>query len=229
MSFFKCLPLLILASSMLHAEAIPKAYLRALESEDFKVRESAQSDVLAWSRKNSKVAVNELTRLCSEQGSPSPEVRERCMQVLRQLADDAFAMEGEGYVGVSMRDQMVRVPGEASDRWAVMVIEVVADSAAAEGGLKAGDAIVEMDGQRWKQEASALFSEQIRKRKPGSRVKFGVLRDGKVQNVLIKLRRRPAEADLMIFGGDAEQMKAVEKRAADEYFQRWIDEKKAGE
>jgi hypothetical protein len=226
MSFFKCLLVLVVTPALMYAEEIPKVFLKSLESENFKARESAQMDVLMWARKNPRAAVNELLRLSSDGGSPSPEVQERCMQVLRQLAADAFALEGDGYVGVSMRDQMVRVPGDQSDRWAVMVIEVVADSAAAESGLRAGDAIVELDGQRWKQEASNLFSEQIRKHKPGTRVSLGVLRDGKVQNIRIKLRRRPVDADLMMFGKDPEEMKAMEQKAVEAHFQRWLIEKK---
>jgi membrane-associated protease RseP (regulator of RpoE activity) len=219
--------LLVVTSSVIWAEAVPKGVFKALESEDFKLRESAQMDVLVWARKNPRVAVNELLRLSADSGSPSPEVRERCMQVLRQLAADEFATEGDGYVGISMRDQMVRVPGEQSDRWAVMVMEVVADSAAAESGLSAGDVIVELDGQRWKQEASNLFSEQIRKHKPGARVRLGVLRDGKLLNISVKLRRRPAHADQFMLGVDADEQKAMEQQAMEVHFERWLIEKRA--
>ncbi|MFN6018363.1 MAG: PDZ domain-containing protein [Verrucomicrobiota bacterium] len=226
MSFYKCLLLFVAMTSALCAQAIPKSFLKALESEDFKARETAQSEVLSWAKKNPKAAVAELLRLSSDAGSPSPEVRERCMQVLRQLAADDFAKEGDGYLGVRMRDLMVQMPGNKPDRWAVMVIEVVADSAAAKCGLKAGDAIVELDGQTWQQEASKSFSEQIRKRKPGSRVVLKVLRDGVLEDLRVELGRRPADADQLMPGMDPEGQKALEQKAKDAHFERWLLEKK---
>jgi len=227
MLFFKCLLLYVTITSVLCAEAIPKGLLKALESEDFKARETAQADLLAWTRKNPKVAVTELLRLSSETGSPSPEVRERCMQVLRQLAGDDFAKEGDGYLGVRMSDRMVQMPGNKPDRWAVVVIEVVANSAAAKCGLKAGDAILELDGQTWQREASKPFSEQIRKRKPGTRVRLRVLRDGALEDLRVELGRRPADADQLMPGVDPEGHKVLEQQAVDAHFERWLLEKKA--
>ncbi|MCX6846020.1 MAG: PDZ domain-containing protein [Verrucomicrobia bacterium] len=226
MSFFKCLLLFVTMPTVLGAQAIPKSFLKALESEDFKARESAQSDVLSWARKNPKAALAELLRLSADASSPNPEVRERCMQVLRQLATDDFAKEGDGYLGVRMNDRMVRMPENQPDRWAVVVIEVVADSAAAKCGLKAGDAIVGLDGQTWEQEASKPFSEQIRKRKPGIRVNLRVLRDGALEDLRVELGRRPADADQLMPGMDLEEQKALEQRAKDAHFQRWLLEKK---
>ena len=226
MSFFKCLLFCVMMSTVLGAQAIPKSFLKALESEDFKARVSAESDVLSWARKNPKAAVVELMRLSSDHGSPSPEVRERCMQVLRQLAADDFAKEGDGYLGVRMNDRMVRMPGNKPDLCAVMVIEVVADSAAAKSGLKAGDAIVELDGQTWQQEASRPFSEKIRKCKPGTRVSLRVLREGELQTIRVDLRRRPADVDQLVPGMGPEGQIDLEQRAKEEHFQRWLLEKK---
>ena len=226
MSYSRCLIFCAMWSTALCADVAPKALLKALESEDFAVRESAQSDLLLWARKNPKGSVSELLRLSSEAGSPSPEVRERCMQVLRQLAADDFAKEGDGYLGVRMEDRLMRIPGESAERWAVVVLEVVADSAAAKCGLKIGDAIVELDGQVWNQQASMLFSEQIRKRKPGTRVRLRIVRDGVLQSIRGELARRPAEADLFMPGTDPEEGKALEQKARDTHFQRWLSEKR---
>jgi predicted metalloprotease with PDZ domain len=225
MSFFKLLLLVVMTTS-LSAEVIPKVFLKAMESEDFRERESAQSDLLSWVRKNPKAAVAELLRHSTKGGSSSPEVRERCMQVLRQLAADDFAKEGDGYLGVRMNDRMVRMPGNQPDRWAVVVTEVVADSAAAKCGLKAGDAIVGLNGQTWQQEASKPFSEQIRKRKPGTRVNLRVLRDEGLQDLRVDLGRRPADADQFIPNMDPEGQQALEQKAKEAYFERWLLEKK---
>lgn len=226
MSLFKCLLLYSFIPTVLCAETIPKVFLKALESEDFRARESAEADVLLWARKTPKLAVAELLRLSSDGGSPSPEVRERCMQVLRQLAADDFAKEGDGYLGVRMDDRLVQMLGNQPDSWSVTVLEVVPDSAAAKCGLQVGDAIVEVDGQGWQQAASMLFSEKIRKCKPGTRVNLKVLRDGKLQNIRAVLGRRPADADLFMPGTDPEAGKALEQQAKDAHFQRWLTEKK---
>lgn len=226
MSFTNCLLLFVTLPCVLGAEAIPKSFLKAMESEDFKARESAQTNVLSWARKNPKTAVAELLQLSADAGSHSPEVRERCLQVLRQLAADDFAKEGDGYLGVRMNDRMVQMPGNQPDRWAVVVVEVVADSAAARCGLKAGDAIVGLDGQTWQQEASKSFSELIRKRKPGTRVNLRVLRDGALEDIRVELGRRPADADQLMPGMDPEGQKALEQQSKDAHFQRWLLEKK---
>lgn len=226
MSFSKWLLLYSVIPSVLCAEPISKSFLKDLESEDFKVRESAQADVLLWARKNPSLAVVELLRLSSNGGSPSPEVRDRCMQVLRQLAEDEFAKEGEGYLGVRTGDLMVQIPENKADAWAVTMLEVLPDSAAAKCGLRVGDAIVELNGQRWQQEASKLFSEQIRKLRPGTRVLLRVVRDGKLQNIRAELGRRPANADLFMPGMDPKVGDAMEQQAKDAHFQRWLTEKK---
>lgn len=226
MSFSKCLLIYSVMTSVLCAEPIAKGLLKGLESEDFKVRESAQADVLLWARKNPKLAVPELLRLSSDGGSPSPEVRDRCMQVLRQLAEDEFAKGGEGYLGVRMGDLMIPMPENQPDAWAVTLLEVVPDSAASKCGLRVGDAIVALNGQGWQQEASKSFSEQIRKLRPGTGVQLRIVRDGKVQNTRVELGRRPADADLFMPGMDTELGKAMEQQAKDAHFQRWLTEKK---
>jgi hypothetical protein len=71
-----------------------------------------------------------------------------------------------------------------------------------------------------------LFSEKIRKCKPGTRVNLKVLRDGKLQNIRAVLGRRPADADLFMPGTDPEAGKALEQQAKDAHFQRWLTEKK---
>lgn len=225
---FKCLLLSVMLSAALIADVVPMALLKALESEDFKVREAAQTDLLLWARKNPQERIVEMLRLSSDGGSPSPEVRERCMQVLRQLAEDDFAREGEGYLGVRMNDRMLRLPKSQQDRWAVVVADVLPDSAAEKCGLKAGDAILELDSQAWREAGSRWFSGQIRKRRPGTRVQLKILRNEALQNIRVELGCRPADADQMFVPGvDPEERKALDQQAKDAHFQRWLLEKKA--
>lgn len=57
------------------------------------------------------------------------------------------------------------------------IVEVVADSAAEDAGVKVGDIITEMDGQKLSGEENSL-SEIIQDKKPGSKIELKVWRNG---------------------------------------------------
>lgn len=214
---------MLLAQSV-SAAKLPAALHAGLGSEDFKQREKAQADLLSWVKKNPNERVRELLRASSD--SEDPEVRERCMEILRNLAADDYALEGDGYLGVQMDDRMIEVPGDKQQRWVVFVLAVVPDSAAAKAGLRAGDAMVSLEGESWPEAWARHFSERIRKRKPGTRVRLGVLREGVMQDMRVELGRRPLGLDAMFTEMDQEARDAMEKQAKDAHFQRWLLEKK---
>ena len=58
-------------------------------------------------------------------------------------------------------------------------------------------------------------------------VTLQIVRDGVLQSMRGELARRPAEADLFMPGTDPEEGKALEQKARDAHFQRWLTEKKA--
>ena len=46
-----------------------------------------------------------------------PEVRERCLAILRDLVNDEYLKDGEGYIGIRMQDEMATaVPGDVKPR-----------------------------------------------------------------------------------------------------------------
>jgi C-terminal processing protease CtpA/Prc len=217
--------LLMAASSF--ALELPAGPFANLKSEDFKTREAAQEDLLKWARERREQAMDEF--FLQSRRADDPEVRERCLAVLRELVIEDYLKEGEGYIGIRMRDEFANVPDDPRARGVIRVIEVVPDSAAEEAGLELNDLIVSLDGKVWHQEpASAAFGDLVRKMKPGHKVKLDVLRDGKIINVEVKLGRRPLIADSMFFNDPETDVEALEKNLKDDYFKRWLDLKKSG-
>ncbi len=77
------------------------------------------------------------------------------------------------YLGVSLESAVVSVDGVA--RQGAGITDVVADTAAAEGGLRAGEAIIEVDGETVRG-ADSLIA-QVREREPGTQVTLTVVSD----------------------------------------------------
>ena len=69
---------------------------------EYRVREKAQSDLLAQARQRPEASKDELFQIA--QTSQDPEIRERCLGVLRQLLTDQYMSEGQGFVGIGRMD-----------------------------------------------------------------------------------------------------------------------------
>lgn len=205
---------------------LPAEPLLNLKSEEFRQRESAQADLLVWARAHPEPAMDALFRHSRE--AADPEVRERCLAVLRALVNDEYLTEGEGYIGIRMQDEFANVPGDPKPRSVIRVIQVIAESAAQHAGLQPNDLIAGLADQVWHEGAvSRLFSEKIRQLKPRTKVKLQVLRDGKLQAIEVTLGRRPFIADLMLPDERAVDPESAERAARDAYFRRWLERKKS--
>lgn len=157
-----------------------------------------------------------------------PEVRERCLAILRELVNDEYLKEGEGFIGIRMREEAAHVPGDPKQRTVIRVIQVVPDSAAHKAGVKLNDLIAGLDDEVWHGESALLpFSNQIRQHKPGSRVMLRILRDGKMIDLEVKLGRRPLGADHPFLDQRQADLDAAEKAAMDAYFRRWLERRKS--
>lgn len=205
------------------ATDLPEGALAGFKSDEFKVREAAQAELLAWGRVKPDAAKEFL--FDQSRRAEDPEVRERCLAVLRDLVIDEYLQDGEGYVGIRMQDEVAAVPGSPKPLSAIRVIEVVADTAAHQAGLRLNDLIVGLEGGVWPQErgaASLAFSGKVRQFKPGTRITLKILRDGKLLDVALKLGRRPPYADnpFLEMQGDLE---SLERAAKDAYFRRWLE------
>ena len=206
---------------------LPGYSIEKLKSEVFSVREEGQSEILRWSRTQPSDAVrDELFR--QAQKAHDPEVRARCLAVLKDLVTEDYFKEGEGYIGIRMQDEFATFPGDPKPRAVIRVTQVVPDSAAEKAGLNLNDLIGELDASVWREQPMAApFGEKIRQQKPGAKVNLKVLRNGKVVNVIVILGRRPLIADALFFNEEEVDMEAMERAAQDAFFRRWLDRKKS--
>jgi len=218
----------LLVPLLVQAIELPQVPLSSLKSLRFKERESAQAELLDWSRKQPGQALDELFRQSRTAGDP--EVRERCLAIVRELVMDEYLKEGEGYVGIAMRDDRKRVPGDPELRSVVIVTQVQGDSPAQQAGLKPNDAIIALDGQVWRDtEASIAFREVILGTKPGTSVKLRIMRDEALLDLEVTLGRKPAGLNNLFFNQGSEQAEAMELAAREAYFQRWLARRKPSE
>lgn len=96
-----------------------------------------------------------------------------------------------GYIGVLPEDitpAMARA-FHLTDTRGVLMGDVTAGSPAAQAGIQRGDVILEMDGE--KLDDSNQLRLKVSMTAPGSTVHFRLLRDGKEQNVTVKLAEMP--------------------------------------
>ena len=206
--------------------ALPACF-ENLGSPEFQTRESAQSDLLEWARQRPEPAMAELFK--QSQDATDPEVRERCLEILRGLVGDAYLKEGEGYIGIALglNDEILTVPGDPAPRNAIRVIEVRANTPGQLAGIQLNDLIVALEGKTWREGgASALFRERVKAMKPDADASVTILRDGKLVDLKVKLGRRPLMAD-MLFNGFNFDQDAAERTAKEAYFNRWLLQMKA--
>jgi PDZ domain len=209
------------------AGEFPAATLEDFKSEDFRTRETAQAGLLEWSRKNPGIAMDRLFGL--SQTADDPEVRERCLAVLRELIGDEYLKEGEGYIGIRMQDEITNtIPGDPKPRSVIRILQVVQDSPAHVAGLKVNDLITGLDDRVWRDGgATQFFMQTVRELKPATLVTLHILRDGKLAAVAVKLARRPLFADNPFLDESQLDLEAAEKAAKEAYFRRWMDGRKA--
>lgn len=204
---------------------LPAKAFGGLGSAEFREREAAQSELLAWSRIQPEPAMTELLR--QSQAAEDPEVRQRCLNILRELVIDEYSREGEGFIGIAMKDEIANVPGEPKPRRVIRVTEVRQDTPARQAGIQLNDLIVELNGQVWHDEDASLpFREKVRAMKPNTKVDLKILRDGGLIDCKVTLARRPLLADRLFFNGQNFNPEASEQAAKDAYFRRWLSQRK---
>ena len=203
------------------AVELPSKALSGLGSQQFREREIAQVELLAWAREQPAPAMDELLR--QSRRASDPEVRERCMSILRILVTDEYLKEGEGYLGIMLKDEVSDIPGEPKPRGVIRVMMVKADSPADHAGIRLNDLIVGVNGEIWQE---VIFRANIRKMKPNTEVNLKILRDGGWVDLKVPLGRRPANADNWIFPGQTFDPEAAERAAKEAYFRRWLSLRK---
>lgn len=218
----------LLSPSLLQAIELPQVPLSTLKSLRFKEREKAQEDLLKWGRERPEQAKEEF--FTQAQIAEDPEVRERCLEILRALVMDEYAKEGEGFVGIAMRDDQKLLPGDPLLRSVIFVTLVQDGSPAHRAGIQINDIIVGLNGQAWHNvEASPAFREVILGTKPGTRVKLQIMRNEEMLDFNVTLGRKPNHdgQNNLFFNRGADEAEAIEQAAKEAYFRRWLNQRRA--
>lgn len=211
-------------SSALGLELPPEAFAN-LGSQHFREREKAQEQLLDWGRERREPAMTELLRQSREAGDP--EVRERCMGILRDLVEDEYSKEGKGYIGVNLEDAVVNLPGEQVAKRVIRITRVFPDTPAVQAGIRVNDLIVGMAGANWKEnESYPLFQKRIQAMKPNTRVELRILRGDGLINLTVNLGRLPAYADPQSLNGQNVDPEAAERASKEAYFRSWLSRRK---
>lgn len=122
------------------------------------------------------------------------------INLARKVINDlrSFGEVKRGYLGVSFpapatEDELLRQQGiNPGSVQGVYIIGVQNGSPAAAGGLKAGDIIQSINGNRIN--SSAEFSERIARQRPGDKVEIAYQRNGKTVNTTVTLKDQEAIA-----------------------------------
>ncbi len=215
----------VMLVSSARALEIPTKVFADLVSLEFRKRETAELELLAWGRQQPEPAMVELLR--QSRLAADPEARERCLNVLRDLVTDEYLRDGDGYIGISMQNDSANVPGDPRPCSVIRVTNVVADSAGQRAGLKQNDLIAGLDGQFWHEELAAdPFAAKIKSMKPGKKVKLSVLRDGKLISMDVVLGKRPPSLNGVFLNGQNFDPEAIERADREAYFRRWLSQRK---
>lgn len=201
------------------AVELPPKVLSSLASRQFREREVAQVELLDWARAQPGPVMDDLLK--QSRVADDPEVRERCLGVLRALVTDEYLNEGEGYIGIGLQDEIADVPGEPKPRGVIRVLQVQAGTPAERAGIRQNDLIVGINGEVWQE---VLFRENVRMMKPNAKVDLKILRNGGLVDLKVTLGRRPP--DPQFFNGQIFDPEAMERAAKEAYFRRWLSQRK---
>lgn len=222
---FVAVAILLATGDLGNSAQIPSQAFLDLGSSEFRKRETAQFQLLEWGRKQPGRAISEF--LIKAQTAEDPEVRERCMSILRSLVLDEYLKEGDGYIGIALalKDEVVTIPGDPKERHAIRVVEVRMETPGQRAGIQINDLIVGLGDKVWRGvEASPSFRENIKSMKPTTVAGLKILRNGELLHIKVTLGRRPLDAFL---NGQNADPDAGERMAREAYFQEWLSLRKA--
>ncbi len=214
-----------------------------LKSTNRAERKAAVTQLQEWVEKEPAAAKKILLMQLAQ--STEPEIRERCLQLLKPIAVREFGNFGEGYMGISMGEATpTQVPGEAEPRCGLVISSITKDSPAQKAALQQGDVIIGLNQHQWKDPQSILdqrsgLSAKIRAVGAGKQAKVEVWRKEQLIQVEVLLTRRPGNIDQMemqlmpngaIRINEEELKKLVElEKNSDVYFKEWLTRQLAQE
>lgn len=239
--WFSALPALAVAlfTSVVAAKPAPQGskpraeLISGLAAEDFATRENAEAELWQWALANPRDAGKCLWELSV--GAPDPEVRDRCLNLLRRQILAERDSQGSGFIGISMQAELV-TPPNGEEQPALRVTDLIPLSGAIASDLKVGDLILKFEGRKLagqvpngfqdqEEAVGARLSEAVRQRKPGETVSLTVLRGDKQFDVKVVLGLfRPT-----LHGGllDPSSYEERIRREDDLYFDAWLEAKRS--
>jgi hypothetical protein len=220
--FFLCSVILTVFAS---AETVPKDLLEGLSSEEFKQRELSQVEIEKWVAEKGSAGVAAIYQIYV--GADDPEVRNRCLRVLRIQSEKDYMNDGQGYLGVTLAEEELEVAGEEKPRIGIRITFVMPRSQAEIAGIKAGDIIASMDGKKWHaQGAINELIETVASYKPLRKVVFEIKRQGedKLTEVPVILGKRPVDDLKQMYYN---QLDDLEKKSREKHFEEWLKKLKA--
>ncbi|MHC4737383.1 MAG: DegQ family serine endoprotease [Planctomycetota bacterium] len=119
--------------------------------------------------------------------------------IYAQLVESGTVVRG--FLGVLPQDisaDMAAALG-LKDAKGVILPQVTEGSAADKAGVKKGDIVLEFDGKPVENDVE--FRRRVAMKKPGSKVKMVVLRDGKRKTITVELGKRPSTEELAAESG----------------------------
>ncbi len=198
----------------------PEKVLEGLAAEDFQRREASQILLLEWASNHGENGSCCLLRL--SESSDEPEIRQRCLDVLKALSDMDYLSEGRGFLGIRMRSEEVKIDGDENPRPAVFITMVVKDSPAKKSGLVVGDAIIALDGKAFEGEIPhENLRDAIAAMTPAVEVMLTIKRaNGQLDIVKVTLDRYPGDG-LSVF---PRNLHLLDQRAKEDHFRLWLNE-----
>lgn len=205
---------------------VPADTLEELADDQFQVREVAQLKLLNWAREHGAEAPELLFR--EHRNCRDPEVKIRCMEVLKALAEDDYAMHGQGFIGIQMQDEMALMPQTGKQQAAIRITSILVGLAAEKAGLVRGDLLVGINGKAWRSPATVEMRQQVMDMKPTTKITLQVLREEKIEDVDVVLVKRPKTADNPKLHRMPLRAAEEERKEWEKFFQQWKSEREAG-
>ncbi|RME23945.1 MAG: PDZ domain-containing protein, partial [Deltaproteobacteria bacterium] len=115
---------------------------------------------------------------------------------VKEILDDlkTTGTVARGWIGIGLQPLDEDLAEQLGVDEGVVISQVYPDNPAAKAGLRAGDVIVELDGEKVDETDEVVRA--IGARRPGDVVKLGIIRDGKEKTIKVELGQRPDEEDM---------------------------------
>ena len=166
-----------------------------LGNESYEIRQKTQNLIIDQGKKNRDLILDESFKFYVK--SKDPEVKYRLRSTMLEIIGSN--LKPEGFIGIRMVDAPMRIvdDGKIENIRAVRILSVVPNTAASKAGLKPGDQITRLDGNKFPEQGLAYLelSKYIRAKSSGEQVKLHIRRgfgvSMKKMEIDIKLGERP--------------------------------------